>query len=166
MTPSPLIRTAIMVRSLEASRAFYADVVGLTQIYFEGDMSGSAAAAVIGVRAECSIRAVILKAPGVDYGMLGLFELSPDTPTLPRREGGLQIGETALIFYVENLDRALAAVNQHGGRIATPLQILNKRREVAVRDPDGVAVNLIERPVSEAYRQRAADDPLGWPPKA
>jgi catechol 2,3-dioxygenase-like lactoylglutathione lyase family enzyme len=165
MTPSPLIRTALMVRNLEASRAFYAAVVGLTQVFFEGDMTGSTAAHIIGVRTDSSIRAVIVKAPGVDYGMLGLFELSPDTPSLPRREGGLQLGETALVFYVEDLDHALAAVSERGGHIATPLQIFNKRREIAVRDPDGVAVNLIERAVSEAYQQRAADNPLGWPPK-
>jgi hypothetical protein len=34
-----------------------------------------------------------------------------------------------------------------------------------LRDPDGVAINLIERPISDAYRQRAAGDPLTWPPK-
>jgi hypothetical protein len=42
---------------------------------------------------------------------------------------------------------------------------LNGRRELVLRDPDGVAVNLIERPIRDAYRQRAAGDPLTWPPK-
>jgi catechol 2,3-dioxygenase-like lactoylglutathione lyase family enzyme len=165
LATSPLIRAALMVRSLERSRAFYAAVVGLTQEYFVGDMQGSTAAAIIGVTESANIRAAILKAPGVDYGMVGLFEMPADTPAITPREGGLALGEAVLVFYTEDMDRALAAMAEHGGRLATPLQVLNSRREVALRDPDGVAINLIERPVSDAYKQRAAGDPLTWPPK-
>jgi catechol 2,3-dioxygenase-like lactoylglutathione lyase family enzyme len=163
--PSPLIRAALMVRNLERSRAFYAAVLGLTQEYFIGDMQGSTAAAIIGVPETANIRAAILKAPGVDYGMLGLFEMPIDTPAITPRDGGLALGEAVLVFYTEDLDHALTAAVEHGGRLATPLQVLNSRREVALRDPDGVAINLIERPVSDAYKQRAAGDPLTWPPK-
>ncbi|MCA2997205.1 MAG: VOC family protein [Rhodocyclaceae bacterium] len=164
-TASPLIRAALMVRNLERSRAFYAAVLGLTQEYFVGDMQGSTAAAVIGVPADSHIRAVVLKAPGVDYGMVGLFEMPTDTPAITPREGGLALGEAVLVFYVDDLDRSVAASAAVGGRIGTPLQILNGRRELVLRDPDGVAVNLIERPISDAYRQRAAGDPLTWPPQ-
>jgi catechol 2,3-dioxygenase-like lactoylglutathione lyase family enzyme len=162
---SPLVRAALMVRNLDRSRAFYAAVVGLTQEYFAGDMQGSTAAAIIGVPASANIRAAVLKAPGVDYGMLGLFEMPTDTPAITPREGGLALGEAVLVFYVEDLDRAVAASAALGGRIGTPLQILNGRRELVLRDPDGVAINLIERPISDAYNQRAADDTLSWPPK-
>ena len=154
-----------MVRNLERSRAFYAAVVGLTQEYFVGDMGGSTAAAIVGIPASAHLRAVILKAPGVDYGMLGLFELPASTPALTPREGGLALSEAVLVFYVEDLARSLHAAQQHGGRLATPMQILNGRKEVALRDPDGLALNLIERPISDAYLQRAAGDPLGWPPR-
>jgi catechol 2,3-dioxygenase-like lactoylglutathione lyase family enzyme len=162
---SPLVRAALMVRNLERSRAFYAAVIGLTQEYFVGDMQGSTAAAVIGVPASANIRAAVLKAPGVDYGMLGLFEMPGETPAITPREGGLALGEAVMVFYVGDLDRAVAASAALGGRIGTPLQILNGRRELVLRDPDGVAINLIERPISDAYRQRAAGDPLTWPPK-
>ena len=155
-----------MIRNLERSRAFYGAVVGLTQEYFVGDMGCSTAAAIVGIPASAHLRAVILKAPGVDYGMLGLFELPPSTPSIVPREGGLALGEAVMVFYVEDLFRALQAAKAHGGRIATPAQTLNGRLEVALRDPDGLALNLIERPVSEAYRQRAPGDPLGWPPRA
>jgi catechol 2,3-dioxygenase-like lactoylglutathione lyase family enzyme len=162
---SPLIRAALMVRDLERSRAFYAAVLGLTQEYFVGDLGGSTAADIIGVPHDASIRAVILKAPGVDYGMLGLFELHASTPTVTPREGGLAAGEAVVVFYTEDIARAVEAAIAHGGRIATPMQILNHRQEIALRDPDGVAINLIERPISDAYKQRAAGDPLTWTPK-
>ncbi len=162
---SPLIRAALMVRNLERSRDFYMAVVGLTQEFFVGDMAGSTAAEIIGVPRKSSIRAAILKAPGVDYGMVGLFEIDASTPAVKPRSGGVSLGEVVLVFYTENMQKALEAVALHGGNIATPLQTLNGRKEIAVRDPDGVAINLIERSVSDAYRQRAAGDPITWPPK-
>jgi catechol 2,3-dioxygenase-like lactoylglutathione lyase family enzyme len=115
-----------MVRNLERSRAFYAAVLGLTQEYFVGDMQGSTAAAVIGVPEDSHIRAVVLKAPGVDYGMVGLFEMPTDTPAITPREGGLALGEAVLVFYVDDLDRSVAASAALGGRIGTPLQIFER----------------------------------------
>jgi catechol 2,3-dioxygenase-like lactoylglutathione lyase family enzyme len=162
---SPLVRAALMVRNLERSKAFYAEVLGLTQAYFDGDLGGTSAADIIGVPHDSSIRAVILKAPGVDYGMVGLFELHPHTPALTPRQGGLALGEAVLVFYTDDVDRAVAAALRLGGTIATPMQSLNGRHELALRDPDGVALNLIGRPVSDAYRQRGPDETLGWPPK-
>jgi catechol 2,3-dioxygenase-like lactoylglutathione lyase family enzyme len=154
-----------MVRNLERSHAFYRDVLGLTQEYFRGDMGGSTANGIVGIPMNASLRAVILKAPGVDYGMVGLFELPPDTPQIQPRKDGLALGEAVLVFYTEDLDRAIAAALRHGGTIATPVHELNGRRELAMRDPDGVALNLIQRPISDAYRQRGPNETLGWPPK-
>jgi predicted enzyme related to lactoylglutathione lyase len=77
----------------------------------------------------------------------------------------LPSGEAVMVFFVDDLDRAVATSAALGGRIGTPLQILNGRRELVLRDPDGVAINLIERPISDAYKQLAAGDPLTWPPK-
>ncbi len=152
-----------MVRNLERSRAFYAAVAGLQQVYFSGDLAGSTATDILGVPADAALPAVILKAPGVDYGMLGLFELPADTPAVQPRSDGVALGEAVLVFYVQDLAQAVAAAQAHGGRLATPVQKLNRRLEAALRDPDGVALNLIERPLSDAWRQRAAGDPLGWP---
>lgn len=164
ISASPLIRAALMVRDLARSRAFYEGVVGLTQEYFVGDFIGSTAAELMGVPSDSNIRALILKAPGVDYGMVGLFEIDAATPAITPREGGLALGEAVLVFYTEDMDRALEAALRLGGRLATPLQILNNRKEVALRDPDGVALNLIERPVGDAYKERPTGDPLRWPP--
>ncbi len=162
---SPLVRAALMVRNLQRSRAFYAEVLGLTQAYFEGDMGGSTANAIVGIPMNAPLRAVILKAPGVDYGMVGLFELPADTPAVTPRQGGLALGEAVLVFYCDDVDRAVAAAMRLGGSLATPMHDLNGRRELALRDPDGVALNLIGRPVSDAYRQRGPNETLGWPPK-
>ncbi len=163
---SPLIRAALMVRSLDRSIAFYKEVIGLEQRYYEGDLGGTSAAALMGVPDDAAIRAVILKVPGVDYGMLGLFEMPADTPAVSPRQGGLALGEAVLVFYTEDLDRAVNAALSLGGTIATPLQILNSRKEIAIRDPDGVAVNLIERPISDAWKERAPGDPIRWPPRS
>ncbi|MCE2990789.1 MAG: VOC family protein [Burkholderiales bacterium] len=162
---SPLIRAALMVRNLERSIAFYQAVIGLEQRYYEGDLGGTTAAELMGVPSNASIRAVILKVPGPDYGMLGLFEMPADTPAVTPRQGGLALGEAVMVFYTEDLDRAVEAALALGGTLATPRQILNCRKEIAIRDPDGVAVNLIERPISDAWKERAPGDPIRWPPK-
>ncbi len=162
---SPLVRAALMVRNLERSRDFYMTVVGLTQEYFVGDLSGTAAVEIIGVPRKSSIKSAILKAPGVDYGMIALYEIDASIPAVKPREGGLSIGETTLVFYTENIQRAIDSAKVNGGSTATPLQILDGHKEIIMRDPDGVAINLIERSISEAYRQRQAGDPLTWPPK-
>lgn len=160
---SPLIRTAVMVRDLARARRWYGAVLGLTEVYFEGDLSATSSWRLLGMKEGSAIRACIVKAapgdyPVPDFGMVGLFEMG-DT-SLPAIEGqranGVRFGEAVLVFYHPDLDRASAAALAHGGSIVCPpigFKIPGRAdgREMVLRDADGVAVNLIEAPPATAW---------------
>ena len=152
---SPLIRSALMVRDLNQSRRFYEEVIGLTATYLDADLSSTIAWKLLGVSEDSSVRCVILKPaeiagePAPNFGMLGLFELNDsDLSELPRRTDGIVFGEAVLVFYIEDMVRCLDLVETHGGQVLTgpeEFRLPNVRAtEAIVRDPDGVAINLVE----------------------
>lgn len=152
---SPLIRTAVMVHSIARSRVFYEQVLGLTGTYLNADLTDTVSQKLLGLPAGAGVRALILKPPDIDgrpapdFGMIGLFEIAaaPEPPTPPRHDG-LRYGEAVLVFYVADLTAALDAVVRTGGRLMTGPETFAipgvSVREAIVRDPEGVAVNLVE----------------------
>lgn len=150
MTTSPLVRSAIIVADIERSERFYSDVIGLTEVYFEGELDGEAVGPLLGLPHGTRTKALILKSEGPSFGMVGLFELDPAPPTRPASEGGVQIGETCLVFYVDDLDALVQRLQDRGVELACPPLTLPIRanytsREMTFRDPDGVMINCIER---------------------
>jgi catechol 2,3-dioxygenase-like lactoylglutathione lyase family enzyme len=152
---SPLIRSALMVRDLNQSRRFYEAVIGLTAAYLDADLSSTIAWKLLGVSEGSGVRCVILKPPEIagkpapNFGMVGLFELDDsDLSELSRRTDGIVFGEAVLVFYIEDMARCLDLVKSHGGQVLTgpeEFRIPNARAsEAIVRDPDGVAINLVE----------------------
>ena len=146
----PLLRTAIIVSDLRQSTAFYRDVLGLDEIYFEGDIEDPAVCRLLGLGEGKGARGVVLKADGPPVGMIGLFELGGRQP--PRRDAaaGLACGETCLVFNHADLDalyRGLAAAACE--IVCPPTRLVIKpgreSREMTFRDPDGVMINCIER---------------------
>jgi catechol 2,3-dioxygenase-like lactoylglutathione lyase family enzyme len=144
-----------MVRNLERSRRFYAEVIGLTATYFDADLSATVSSRMLGTQAGSSIRVAILKPaaiagrPAPDFGMVGLFELGDtDIPAVPARKDGVAFGEGVLVFYVANLAAALDSVKALGGYIVTEPARFEYNdisvAEVIIRDPDGIAINLVE----------------------
>jgi catechol 2,3-dioxygenase-like lactoylglutathione lyase family enzyme len=160
---SPLVRTALLVRNLERARAWYGAVLGLTTVYFEGDLSATSSWRLLGMKEGSPIRACILKAapgdyPVPDFGMLGLFEMGDASiPEIPgQRAEGVRFGEAVIVFYHRNLDEATRLAVEHGGSVVCPaigFKIPGRAdgREMVLRDPDGVAVNLIEAPPATAW---------------
>ena len=147
---SPLIRTAIIVRDLERSARFYRGLLGLDEVYYEGELGSGNAHRLLGVPAGTPCRALILKAAGPALGMVGLFELGGPRPAATGPVAtGAQAGETCLVFYCSDLDPVHAGVETAGGScLCAPLALevdgYVKQREMTLRDPDGVLVNLIE----------------------
>jgi catechol 2,3-dioxygenase-like lactoylglutathione lyase family enzyme len=145
-----MVRTALFVRDLERSRAFYRDVLGLEETWFEGELTAGNAHELLGMPAGSRTRACILKAPGPAWGMVGLFEVTePAPPPVGRRPEGINQGETCLVFYCADLDPVVAALEAGGHVVLCPPVRLRigtqvKQREMCFRDPDGVLVNLIE----------------------
>jgi catechol 2,3-dioxygenase-like lactoylglutathione lyase family enzyme len=158
---SSLIRSALFVADLDRSTRFY-QALGISEIYYEGVLNPASVAQVLHVPGETITRCRILKRPGTaNFGMIGLFELSdlasaPPAPDLsPRR------GETALVFYVDDIDASLAAARAHGAMMSMAPAVFSmphgESREMCLRDPDGVLVNLIGRRPDEQFE---TDDAL------
>ena len=59
---SPMVRTAIFVRDLEGSTRFYREVLGLEEIWYEGELTEGNAHELLGMPAGSATRARILKA--------------------------------------------------------------------------------------------------------
>lgn len=159
---SALVRAALFVEDLERSKAFY-QALELTETYFEGSLSGKDATSVLKLDPKATTRCAILKPTGgMNQGMVGLFEVTGPAPDpLPERTGeGPRRGEVALVFYVADLSVSLPAAEAAGGqRLTDPVFFQMPHRsqnEVCLRDPDGVLLNLVERPVSETTDTRSA----------
>ena len=156
---SPMVRTALFVRDLDQSTAFYRDVFELEEVYAEGGLTHATATKLLGMPPETNVRYRILRATNINKGMVGLFELTnPAPPTVEKRLDACSAGEACLVFYCEDLDivhdRLVAGghivlcpqlhleVDIEGGAIKAADR---GQREMTFRDPDGVMINLIER---------------------
>ncbi|MFK7956833.1 MAG: VOC family protein [Lysobacterales bacterium] len=151
MKISQSVRTAIITGDLEQARAFYENVLGLTEVYWQGQLNDPSVWHLLGTPEGSQCRAVILKAPETpSYGMVGLFELaSPQPPALPEGSAQARVGEGVVVFYCSDLDHVTASAERFGGAItAAPINLVHegrtKQREMCLRDPDGHLINLIE----------------------
>ena len=156
--PSPLIRTALMVRDLDRSRAFYEAVIPLRGVYLDADLTSTISWRLLGVPEGTGLHAVILKPveiagrPAPDFGMLGLFALADAPPPVEPQRGSVRYGEPVLVFYVRDIEASMRAAVEHGGTVLSgPERFWIPGMDVDVaeailRDPDGVAVNLVQTP--------------------
>jgi catechol 2,3-dioxygenase-like lactoylglutathione lyase family enzyme len=150
---SSLIRGAVFVSDLDRSTAFYR-ALGFDAVYFEGELDGPSTAAALKTPAATRCRCRILKKAGrPNYGMVGLFALDPPTDALPRPDGPPRVGEVALVFYATPIHEAVAAARLAGASWSPDPTMFSmphrQQYEVCLRDPDGVLINLIDRPISE-----------------
>lgn len=148
-TVSSLIRGTIFVRDLDRAAAFYA-ALGFTDVYYEGVLTDPSASTILGFAGHGPLAVRIVKSGGPNFGMIGLFlidpALAPDT--VPPASGPARIGEVALVFYVADMDAALAALRAAGASWSPEPEVFRMphraQREVCLRDPDGVMLNLVE----------------------
>ncbi|MFK8051339.1 MAG: VOC family protein [Woeseiaceae bacterium] len=158
---SALVRAALFVDDLPRSKRFY-QAIGLTAIYYEDCLSGESTPAVLALPAGTETRCCILKPEGgQNKGMVGLFALTePQPPKLARSAVGPSRGEVALVFYVDDVGVTLNAAEAAGGqRLADPINYEMPHRsqpEVCLRDPDGILINLVQRPPEETEDTRSA----------
>lgn len=151
---SSLIRGTIFVRDLPRATAFYA-ALGFTEIYYEGVLTDPSASTIIGFANHGPLAVRIVKSGGPNYGMIGLFLIDPAlTPeVVPMATGPARIGEVALVFYVRDMARALSALRAAGATWSPEPEVFRMphraQREVCMRDPDGVLLNLVENDPAE-----------------
>jgi catechol 2,3-dioxygenase-like lactoylglutathione lyase family enzyme len=149
---SRLVRTALFVSDLDASTTFFRDVLGLPELFYEGNFSGPALERLLGLAAGARVSARILKAEGPPFGMIGLFEVAGvRLERVQKRRGVVNVGESVLVFYLPALDPLVARLQAAGHTIVCPPTPLFVRdgvpvgREMTFYAPDDVLVNVIER---------------------
>jgi catechol 2,3-dioxygenase-like lactoylglutathione lyase family enzyme len=149
---TPLKRTAIIVRNMRRSLAFYQGVLGMN-IWIQGHSLGDIPALyeLLGMP-RCTVRWVILQSEDVAWGMVGLFELSKPKPSAIRRANSRRanVGEACLVFHTPDVD----AIHRGARRLGLPILCAPKTlslpvhgvesREMTLRDPNGVLLNFIQ----------------------
>ncbi len=153
---SPLIRAALFVRDLDRASSFYRDVLGLTVVYYEGELAHPAAARLVGAGADAVVSCRILRGEGPNFGMVGLFEVkNPDPPSLRRSHRGASLSEAVLVFYCAEVAKTVALARRRGASvIAGPEEIAMPHAaqvEATIRDPEGIMINLVERDPDLAF---------------
>jgi catechol 2,3-dioxygenase-like lactoylglutathione lyase family enzyme len=151
---SALIRGTIFVRDMDRATAFYA-ALGFTEIYYEGVLTDPSASTILGFADHGPLHVRIVKRGGPNYGMIGLFVIDPALApdAVAAATGPARIGEVALVFYVRDMDRALSALRAAGAGWSPEPEVFRMphraQREVCLRDPDGVLLNLVETDPAE-----------------
>lgn len=146
---SSLIRASIFVRDIDRAAGFYA-VLGFTDIYYEGVLDNPSASSVIGLTLHRPYRVKIVKQPGPNHGMIGLFQLEPEAAPeeLPAPVGPARRGEVALVFYVRSMSETLGRLRAAGATWSPEPELFTMahraQQEVCLRDCDGVFLNLVE----------------------
>lgn len=149
---TPLKRTAIIVRDLERSLEFYRGLLGMN-VWIEGKAGAELPELhqLLGMP-PCTTRWVILQSGNVDWGMVGLFELTepaPDDDTHPNVDR-VNRGEACLVFHTPDVDSIYRGARELGLTVLCPPLRLELRqhgvasKEMTLRDPNGVLVNLIQ----------------------
>lgn len=147
---SAMVRSALMVEDLARSTDFYAQVLGMRDVYWEGTLKGTSVERLLGVPKGSVCNARILTPTPQNMGMVGLFELSQPKPQrVQKRDDTSQIGEAFLVFYASDLDEVMRRLDAGNHRVLCPPIALEhegqvKQREMGCLDPDGFKINLIE----------------------
>ncbi len=146
---SALIRTTLFVEDLEVSTRFYRSL-GLDEVYYEGLLDDPSASTILGFEEHWPYQVRILKRPGPNFGMIGLFTLDPRHPAegIPPGDGPARRGEAALVFYVPSVAQTVSALRGLGARWCGQPHVFRlphrAQTEICLRDPDGFLINLVE----------------------
>lgn len=149
---TPLRRTAIIVRDMERSLQFYGKVLGLNLWrQGEGGADNPALHMLLGAP-PCTVRYAILQSEDVEWGMVGLFELTDPAPadeTHPAIDRANR-GEACLVFHTPDVRRIHRAALAMGITVlCPPTRLVLKEHgleslEMTLRDPNGVLLNFIQ----------------------
>jgi catechol 2,3-dioxygenase-like lactoylglutathione lyase family enzyme len=148
--PAPLAAAVIGVESLEASVAFYRDVVGLEPLPV-CELGGDGFCDHWGLPRQSRARAVVLEMRGVGVGRVVLIEFAAARRLRVRRPGEYTIrGLWNLNFYVGDIRTTCAELAARAFALwSDPVEYQVSERggspvEALFDGPDGVAINLVE----------------------
>lgn len=148
---TPLRRTAIIVRNMARSLQFYRDVLGLN-VWRQGDGGGNLVLSQLLGAPPCTVRYAILQSDDIEWGMVGLFELSEPTPDDDRHPAvdRANRGEACLVFHTPDVRRIHRQAKAMGLTVLCPPRRLVLKQhcleslEMTLRDPNGVLLNFIQ----------------------
>ena len=150
---SRIVRTAVFVSDLDKSVRFYKEALGFTGVYANGVLEHKAGHALIGVPDDRVIRYEIVKPDDFNFGMVGLFEVKPPPSPSRRDNRGANLGEGCMVFFATGIRAVRDRILALGGEIVCEPQLLAvhtlRQLEMTCRDPDGMMINIIERPTEE-----------------
>lgn len=149
-----LARATVFCRDLDASLAFYRDVIGLVAVE-EKTIQGAAAGALLQLP-PCRLRiALLAPSPAADV-MLGVFEIGDVAiERLTPPAGRPAYGQTAVVFQTDAFDTIRARAQAAQARFLTPPLVYPKRhaserspaglyREMILYDPDEVLISVMQ----------------------
>jgi catechol 2,3-dioxygenase-like lactoylglutathione lyase family enzyme len=149
---TPLRRTAIIVRDMDRSLQFYGRVLGLNVWRRgEGGAENPALYTLLGAP-PCTVRYCILQSEDVEWGMVGLFELSDPAPADDTHHAidRANRGEACLVFHTPDVRRIHRGARAMGLTVlCPPTRLVLKAHgleslEMTLRDPNGVLLNFIQ----------------------
>ncbi len=135
----------VCVSDLERSIAFYRDVLGFTEVARRLNITDTGSANLLDF-SEMDVELVYLERDQIRIELL--WYRVPDAQVVDGRRPMNLVGLTHLAFRVGDLDDLLARIEAGGGTVlpATTATFEQGNRGVMTVDPDGIRVELIERP--------------------
>jgi glyoxylase I family protein len=137
----------VCVSNLERSLAFYCDVLGFTEVARRLNITDAGSAKLLDFP-EMDVELVYLERDGIRIELL--WYRVPDAIVEEGRRPMNRVGLTHLAFRVADLDDLCRRIEAGGGSVlpATTATFEHGNRGVMTLDPDGIRVELIERPTT------------------
>jgi catechol 2,3-dioxygenase-like lactoylglutathione lyase family enzyme len=145
---SPITRVSLFVRDLDASLAFYRDLLGF-QLVADKEVAGPGVGKLMQLD-DCDMRVVYLQSEANDFGMVGLFEVrQPELPEVPELTQPAMQGRAVVGFATSDAQALAQRLRAAGCRfLVEPTDYRNPALgdfvEMLVADPDGVALSFVE----------------------
>jgi catechol 2,3-dioxygenase-like lactoylglutathione lyase family enzyme len=139
--------TGFTVSSLEASLAFWVDVLGFRHLYTWTFETGPFIEELVGVPGAAA-RVAMVEGPG---HMIELLEYTSPHERQTYKPRSCDVGSVHLAFYVENMDALLARIASVGWLPVGKTQTVESGereglRLTYVRGPDGVLIEFLQLP--------------------
>ena len=153
---SPIIRSALFVKDLARQSRFYRQALGFDQVYYQGRLDAPAAPKIVGAPPATTMDCCILRGEQPNLGMVGLFQLDPLPPTSITHSNHIALGESVMVFYCTQLEQVIKNATELGATVlCSPIEFKmphESQQEAMLRDPEGFAINLVERDPSRAFQ--------------